>query len=397
MILRSLLLSLSVASQLWPACPTDRPLVRTASDPEAVPLAALVPQTIPLADFLKLPRPAATAARAGEAETKLFRVAGRIVAVREQDESLVFTLRDTGGATLDAFLPSPRCATAGPFLDKIRDSRQYWLEKQASATAAKPLDVEAAITGIGFYSASSIVLQPVVSLEFGPPSAAVAPAGFPSPAVAYWMTTAAMILLYLVLLIGSIRRLGMDSTWSLGKALSDDGKPSASRLIAFLGLQAMLVLYIGGGQIAIWRLFQGLSAPDLTNYFLVGLGLFAPYAVSQFREGVINLGAGAATATATAAGALAAASVPSLQIQPSSISAANPQPFTITGTGFTASTTVNLVAPGAVIVPATVSLTSSTTLTCTLRPPAAGAPYSAQLIVMTPGLPPLHGKLQVTA
>ena len=105
------------------------------------------------------------------------------------------------------------------------------------------------------------------------------------------------------------------STWSLAEALSEpetvtvtaaDGTPvrengttgpvltatrlvaSTSRLIAFMGLFGILLLYVGFGGVALYYFGTGQSPPagmdEVRAFLLSGLTLFAPYLVNKFAD-----------------------------------------------------------------------------------------------------------------
>jgi hypothetical protein len=104
-----------------------------------------------------------------------------------------------------------------------------------------------------------------------------------------------------------------NSSWSLADALSEevevtaldsakamvlttDGTPvqktvmaaSTSRLIAFVGMIAILFLYIGFGIFVLWGFAETGEVPASTDamskYFVAGLTLFAPYIVNKFSS-----------------------------------------------------------------------------------------------------------------
>src|SRR5260221_7692914 len=114
---------------------------------------------------------------------------------------------------------------------------------------------------------------------------------------------ALMLGLMVVMFVVSIRNLGQ---WKLSEALSDttDSKTtetklgastptitesqqpisSSSRLIAFFGMQMILVVYFGFSISIIWRYVNFGTLPNLTDitYFLAGgATLFAPYIANQ--------------------------------------------------------------------------------------------------------------------
>lgn len=93
------------------------------------------------------------------------------------------------------------------------------------------------------------------------------------------------------------------SGWSLGNALKEilawdaEGRPvqveSSSRLIAFLGLLAILAVDLGLAGGILWGWLGGRDLPDLEKIgsFLYGQALiFAPYAFNQLRGGLQSLG-----------------------------------------------------------------------------------------------------------
>lgn len=110
-------------------------------------------------------------------------------------------------------------------------------------------------------------------------------------------------------------RITQDNTWSLADALSEEvevgtdkkdatGNPvknnegniakdfvmkaSSSRLIALLGSIAIMMLYIGAGLSVLYGFVIKETVPsgtkELTNFFLYGMVLFAPYVVNKFAS-----------------------------------------------------------------------------------------------------------------
>jgi hypothetical protein len=108
------------------------------------------------------------------------------------------------------------------------------------------------------------------------------------------------------------RILGASSSkWSLADALSEEadltvddgtGKPmmaagaavnkselraSSSRLIAFVGTVAILLLFLGFGAFMLWDYAKTgtiRNANDVRSYLMAGLTLFAPYVVNKFSS-----------------------------------------------------------------------------------------------------------------
>lgn len=115
----------------------------------------------------------------------------------------------------------------------------------------------------------------------------------------------------LTFLIVILRRLAR-SSWSLAEALSEDVVepafdaagdpvmagtvqatrsrmvPSTSRLIALMGLFAILLLYIGFGGAVLYYFATGQVLPpqvgEVRSYLYAGLTLFAPYVISKFSD-----------------------------------------------------------------------------------------------------------------
>ena len=96
-----------------------------------------------------------------------------------------------------------------------------------------------------------------------------------------------------------------DSGWSLAEALSEPETmtqdpaaatpvtvtrlvPSTSRLIAFMGLFGILLLYLGFGAVLLYYFGTGQNLPggvdEVQSFLLAGLTLFAPYVVNKFAD-----------------------------------------------------------------------------------------------------------------
>jgi hypothetical protein len=131
-----------------------------------------------------------------------------------------------------------------------------------------------------------------------------------------WFIYTVIIVLFLALAIalGAVaRRLGAEGNkWSLADALSEEadltvadaqGLPytvngvvikktvmaaSSSRLIAFVGMIAILFLFLGFGAFILWGFAKSgtmpASAGEITKYLLGGMTLFAPYIVNKFSS-----------------------------------------------------------------------------------------------------------------
>jgi hypothetical protein len=117
--------------------------------------------------------------------------------------------------------------------------------------------------------------------------------------------------------------LGRDSKWSLAAALAENIEwsqpaaalgaqgllkpaapaadaqsriePSASRLIAFVGMLAVVVVFVGMADCVLWRCFTGhpggMEMGDMIKFLFGGASLFVPYAVNQLRSAFESFGA----------------------------------------------------------------------------------------------------------
>jgi hypothetical protein len=65
-------------------------------------------------------------------------------------------------------------------------------------------------------------------------------------------------------------------------------KASSSRLIALLGLVAILMLYVGAGLSVLYKFTSDGTVPsgtkEISTFFLYGLVMFAPYVVNKFAS-----------------------------------------------------------------------------------------------------------------
>jgi hypothetical protein len=108
-----------------------------------------------------------------------------------------------------------------------------------------------------------------------------------------------------------------DKNWNLSDAMSGaDGKPSSSRLIAFIGMVVMITVILGIGYSSLWVFLMTGVLPKLSDVtpFLVGCaGLFTPYLASQISTA---FGAAQPTALAPVVVQTAAANAPVQPAQP---------------------------------------------------------------------------------
>lgn len=163
------------------------------------------------------------------------------------------------------------------------------------------------------YAAAVSVAAVLLLVTAAARAADVSGAGWQKPED--WFIYAVIIVVFvLFLVILAIVRdvLGRGgSAWSLADALSEEvdlsvpdanGKPysvngqvvkatemraSSSRLIAFLGTLAILLLFMGFGVFILWNFAHTgeiKGANDIQRYLLGGLTLFAPYVVNKFAS-----------------------------------------------------------------------------------------------------------------
>jgi len=152
-----------------------------------------------------------------------------------------------------------------------------------------------------------------------PPKAWTPPSDFTLNAIPYFVILVSLLSMLAV-------RKALPTTWSIGDALSEpvdfpvmrlstsdkdeNGKPvsepiegsdkkpvmlpkmtaSSSRLIAFMGMIVMLIIFIGFSTIAIYGFAKTGTIPDsfdkVSTFLTSGLALFAPYAVNKLAAAV---------------------------------------------------------------------------------------------------------------
>jgi hypothetical protein len=131
-----------------------------------------------------------------------------------------------------------------------------------------------------------------------------------------WAVFALMtfVLIFGVITLGG--RLSRDRDWNFADVMSGaDGKPSASRMIAFLGFLVMTVIILGIGYSSLWVFLKTGQLPSLSGastFLLACSGLFTPYFANQ-----IGLAIGSPSTTPTAlAPVVVQSSSPTLQMSP---------------------------------------------------------------------------------
>jgi hypothetical protein len=86
------------------------------------------------------------------------------------------------------------------------------------------------------------------------------------------------------------KTLGKDRDWNFADAMSGaDGKPSSSRLIAFIGMLVMVTVILGFGYSTLWVFLATGTVPVLsgaTAFLVACAGLFTPYLASQIGTAI---------------------------------------------------------------------------------------------------------------
>lgn len=116
----------------------------------------------------------------------------------------------------------------------------------------------------------------------------------PAPQYVFW-TIFGIVTFTLVFTLGGIVFALFKGGFSLQSLLSEDGdgsgKPSASRLIALLGLVPVMTVVVGVGYATIWRLLAGgdtTGLPSIGSYLGAGAGVVAPYVANQIGGAIAN-------------------------------------------------------------------------------------------------------------
>lgn len=213
--------------------------------------------------------------------------------IHRSAQLLTLTLLFSGGQPTVAQAPARPPATVAPSSTPV--------VSVPSAPPTTPQPAQAAL------SENKVPTVPAVSTP--------EPAKFmPAPDRVFWIVFAAMTLV----LFGGIgalsRHLGRDRDWNLGDLMSGaDGKPSASRMIAFLGFLVMTAIILGIGYSSLWVFLKTGQLPSLSgaSTFLVACaGLFAPYFANQIGLAI----GGTTTNSASLAPVVVQSSSPTLQI-----------------------------------------------------------------------------------
>jgi hypothetical protein len=423
-------------------CGVERWNVKVGRDPAAKTIDLSSPTQMSIAALRGLSRPSSLPdTRITGVETTVYQVSGRIIHFkRETDSDYHVVISDDSGNTIIVEIPSPTCATRSPWHDSILDVRTEFDEQLGPVSSQfQDVDIPVTITGVGFFdidhgqpgqvghAPNNFEIHPVLAMEFpevapGPPGAPArpttirtttaagagcpeCPAPTPSPTAStlFWIIAALMTILYAGLLIGVIKNLSdPNNPWSLSRALSEDGKPSSSRLIAFVGMLVLMVIYIGISYVAVWRLLNNQLLPDISGFLLTGLSLFAPYAANQLKNMVTGAvgGAGGGGGSAGGGGARPGGTAPApsspkvLSVTPNSVSGGASTTLVVAGSGFDPKATVVVTTPSGPVSPA--ATITATQAQFPILMPAATMPYIATVNITNPDGGHTTGSFQVT-
>ncbi len=385
-------------------------------------------------------------------ESTAYEVRARLTSFkRESDSDYHLVLEDESGNTIIAEIPSPSCATGSPWRDDISAARQAMNEAFSVSTSFKDADAMVTITGVGFFdiehggtgqrghAPNNFEIHPVLSLVFDeepePPSVDARISARNMPPIPgktgdrassaqqqdhlFWVVFWIMTILYAALLIGIVVTLRRTPNWSLAGALYESGdassgaggKPSSSRIIAFLGMLVLLVIYIGFGYVALWNVLHNQELPNINGFLLTGLSLFAPYAANQFKSliggsgsspgtggGGNTEGGGGGAGGGTAGGPNRApdgvvvgsggggASVSSprvVGITPQSVTAGAATPVVITGAGFDPRATISVSTPASGPIAPQAAIASNQ-ISFSVNMPGQGTPYISVVRINNP-------------
>ena len=431
--LRAILLSaVSLSASFGASCPSELGEVKMLTDSLASSIKLTQIKNATIAEMRDLKRPSGvTKDRVSGTETTVFRIKARLTNYKREDDSdYHLVLEDDDGGTMIAEIPSPACVTDSPVKKQIEASRKAFDAVLHATTKMKDTDVPVVVTGVGFFDVphggagqlghapNNIELHPVLDIKFeaappsappsptdetrtfatdeeeertGPARAAAAAQSDVPPSNLYWTIFWLMTGFYVVFLLSAVITLRRSSNWSLGDALREDGKPSSSRLIAFLGLLVLMVIYIGISYVAVWRLLHNEPLPDVSSFLLSGLTVFAPYMVNQVKSMVQGAASGGVSG---GAGGNAPKSPPKvISVTPNSVSAGVSTQLTINGAGFDPRATLLITTPGAPVTPTATITPNQIQVSITM--PASTAPYIAVVHIVNSDGAEATGSFQV--
>jgi hypothetical protein len=418
----------SVLAQKAAACGgEERWDVKTLADSDASKIRT-TPVDTTVAEMVAQPRPAgvnATLPRTGTVETTTYRLTATLTLYkREADQDYHLVLED-GDDTMIAEIPNPDCAPNSTVLSQIKNAREEFDKEFRVSSDKHATKISVTVTGIGFFdivhggagqighAENNIEIHPVLDIKFNGPkppefeapttttaAAEVRTAAYePGIGLLWWVIAITMTILYVVAIRGTVGTLRRSNHWSLAEALQDsDGKPSSSRMIAFLGLCILMVLYMGIGYVAIWRLLNNQPLPDVNAFLLTGLSLFAPYAFNQLKQFALGMASGLSGGGASAnnaAGTRQRSTPKVIGISPSSVSANTSTQITVTGVGFDPKATVWVTTNAAPVVIAQPVVTPIQ-IQFAVTMPASAAAYNAVVHVMNPDGAEATSTFQVT-
>jgi hypothetical protein len=151
------------------------------------------------------------------------------------------------------------------------------------------------------------------------PDMASAPKFSPATDSTFWVIFGAMSLVILAGITVFARVLKSDRDWSLADAMSGaDGKPSTSRIIAFLGFLVMIAIILGIGYSSIWVFLKTGQLPSLSGasaFLAACAGLFAPYFANQLGLAI----GGPSSSPQNVAPVVVQSSTPSFSLSPTGV------------------------------------------------------------------------------
>lgn len=415
-------------AQTAPVCQgEERWNVKTLADPDAAKVDK-TPVEKTVDDMVKLTRPEkvdATLPRMAGTETTTYKLNATLTLYKQEaDRDYHLVLEDDHNNTMIARIPDPECvAKDSPVRAQITKARQEFDAAFKVGPDMHAAKIPVTVVGVGFFdivhggagqighAENNIELHPVLDIQFnGPRPPEFEPAAITATASTtsgispqYWI----MLLMWAIISIGmtvfyaiaireTVGTLRRSNDWSLAKALQEsDGKPSSSRLIAFLGLLILMVLYMELGYVVIWRLLNNESMPSVQPFLLTGLSLFAPYAFNQIKQFALGIGSGGSNNDSSAAARGVRSAPKVLAVTPNSVSANTSTQITVSGIAFDPKATIWVTASG-VPVPITPTLVSATQIQFGVTMPAAAAPYVAVVHILNPDGNQTTGTFQVS-
>ena len=406
----------------------ERWQVKTLADTEASKVDhTLIDKTV--AEMTALPRPAkvdAALPRTSPTELTSYRIKGTLTLYKEeadQDYHLVLHDLNDDDITMIVEIPDPQCvSTQSPVLQQITKAREAFAEQFKNVGKdMHSTKIPVTVTGVGFFdidhggvgqtghAPNNIEIHPVLNITFDGPvapdfetptaTAAGARVGEAGPAyqqggllpsgdnriLLMWSVISLGMTIFLIYAIHqTVTTLRHSNDWSLALALKEnDGKPSSSRLIAFLGLLILMVLYMEIGYVVLWRLLNNEGVPDVHAFLLTGLSLFAPYAFNQLKQFGVGMASGGAGGRSGGNTRATGATPKVLAVNPKSVSADTSTQITVSGLGFDPNARV-LVTANTVPVAITSSSITPTTIQFAVTMPKNTGQYTAMVNIVNP-------------